>query len=467
MPQTAQPWYRHLAGMYRPMDFAPRAKAPAPFHAAPMRRLESGAVQGGPDYLPDDGGVPADDSYQANLADQDLAAMDAERPQGIIPPAAPDTPLPDAAPDYSPLPDFLGPPVPSKPSPQGISPAYSSDLDAYKAMIAKQPVETQPKWWQRALGAAAGFGAGYSNAASRTKHPIDVDEMEQNILHPGYQSKLAEWQSRVAPLKEAADIEAQRQGAAMKAEQMGSTTALQGAQADRARALAQMADRRYQGQWKTDPRNGDLVNNVTAERIPAPDTPQSRLEYGQQLVKLGVMDPASLQYYVVNKTLPPPKAMEPTPPKQPNEWSVYLDAAGGDPNKARQLYANDQARFRAVAPDIAADARNNRGVTPAQSSGIEARKNTRLQQAEAAARKAIATGTEQKDAMAALEQTKQQIQNDYEGEIAAATGNAPGHFEYGAQPAAPVAAGGGRGAPTASAPAPVIRKYNPATGKLE
>jgi hypothetical protein len=364
------------------------------------------------------------------------------------------------------------------PSPQGISPAYSSDLNAYKAEIAKQPVETQPRWWQRALGAAAGFGAGYSNAASRTKHPIDVGEMEQNILHPGYQSKLAEWQSRVAPLKEAADIEGQRQAASLKAEQMGSTTALQSAQADRARALAQMSDRRFQGQWKADTKTGELYNTTTGEHIAAPETPQDRLITAQALVAAGGLTAEQVPYFVNKQPLPAPKAMEATPPKQANEWQTYLDAAGGDPNKARQLYVNDQARLRAVAPGIAADARNTpkpatpkpatpKPATPQSMTAIEARKNTRLQQAEAAANKSVATGTGKAEAMAALNVAKQTIQNDYEGEIAAATGSAPGHFEYGTQPApAQAPGGGGRGGPVA-AQVPVIRKYNPATGKLE
>ena len=78
-------------------------------------------------------------------------------------------------------------------------------------------------------------------------------------------------------------------------------------------------------------------------------------------------------------------------------------AAGGDPNKPRQLYVNDQARLRAVAPGIAADARNTpKPATPQSMTAIEARKNTRLQQAEAAANKSVATGTEKAEAMAAL-----------------------------------------------------------------
>lgn len=75
------------------------------------------------------------------------------------------------------------------------------------ALTTGRPTLTSPKWWQRAAGAAAGFGAGWSNAASRTKHPIDIGAMEEGIQHPGYQQKLAEWHSRVQPLQDVATLD--------------------------------------------------------------------------------------------------------------------------------------------------------------------------------------------------------------------------------------------------------------------
>ncbi len=470
MALATTPWYRHLSGMYRPLDFAPQAKTPAPFRPAPIRRLGDGQAPVAPPptpYLSDDNDFTAPDTGESGqmMAQEEYDA--APTAADVIPPVTPDA---QAAPSGNfdtppPTSDYLGgdmdgPPPAPKATGQGISPDYSSALSKEEAAIGQAPQMTAPKWWQRALGAAAGFGAGYSNAASRTKHPIDVGEMEQNILHPGYQSKLAEWQSRVAPLKEAADIEGQRQAASLKAEQMGSTTALQSAQADRARALAQMSDRRFQGQWKADTKTGELYNTTTGEHIAAPETPQDRLTTAQALVAAGGLTAEQVPYFVNKQPLPAPRAMEATPPKQANEWQTYLDAAGGDPNKERQLYVNDQARLRAVAPGIAADARNSpKPATPQSMTAIEARKNTRLQQAEAAANKSVATGTEKAEAMAALDVAKQTIQNEYEGEIATATSNAPGHFEYGAQPTAQPAGGGGRGGPAAAqTPTVMVRR---------
>ena len=246
MALSTQPWYRHLSGMYRPLDFAPRAKTPAPFKAAPMRRLDDGQAPVAPPptpYLSDDNDFTAPDTgeYGQMMAQQGYDA--APTPVDVIPPVAPDAEAPINFDTPPPTSDYLGgdtdgPPPAPKASSQGISPQYSSDLTAYKEAVRQAPQMTTPKWWQRALGAAAGFGAGYSNAASRTKHPIDVGEMEQNILHPGYQSKLADWQSRVAPLKAAADIEAQRQRLSEEAAQSGARVGLETNQATEALSRA-------------------------------------------------------------------------------------------------------------------------------------------------------------------------------------------------------------------------------------
>lgn len=83
----------------------------------------------------------------------------------------------------------------------------NQDYDVLRQALGNAPRETAPKWWQRGLGAVAGFGAGWSNAAGRSRHPIDIGEMRENVLHPGYQQKLQEWQSRVAPLQQIAALD--------------------------------------------------------------------------------------------------------------------------------------------------------------------------------------------------------------------------------------------------------------------
>jgi len=84
---------------------------------------------------------------------------------------------------------------------------------------------TKPKWWQTALAAGLGAGAGWSNAAGRTRTPIDIGAATEGILHPGYQGRLEEWQSRVMPVEQWMTMQE-------KAEQIG-------AQAEERRAHAQ------------------------------------------------------------------------------------------------------------------------------------------------------------------------------------------------------------------------------------
>lgn len=81
------------------------------------------------------------------------------------------------------------------------------DLTKLRNEIANRPTLSSPKWWQRGVGMAVGAMAGWSNAASRTKNPIDTDELRDDILQPGHKQKLAEWNSRVQPLEQTAQID--------------------------------------------------------------------------------------------------------------------------------------------------------------------------------------------------------------------------------------------------------------------
>jgi hypothetical protein len=98
--------------------------------------------------------------------------------------------------------------------PKSLTNVYGREIEHLK----NYPTLTKPKWWQQALGGAAGFGAGWSNAAGRTKHPIDIGAMQQNIMHPGYSDQVAQWRSGMAPIEAEANIEAARQNAELKSE---------------------------------------------------------------------------------------------------------------------------------------------------------------------------------------------------------------------------------------------------------
>jgi hypothetical protein len=91
---------------------------------------------------------------------------------------------------------------PSVPAPAPYVGRTGPALEKLRAQIEGQPKLDPPKWWQSLAAGAAGFGAGWSNAAGRSRHPIDVDQMREDILHPGYREKMADWQSRVKPLEQ-------------------------------------------------------------------------------------------------------------------------------------------------------------------------------------------------------------------------------------------------------------------------
>ena len=159
MALATTPWYRHLAGMYRPLDFAPRAKTPAPFKPAPIRRLDGGGVQpGNPDELE----PPIDDNYLQAMMEQD-AAQAPDRPMGAVPPEllAPSGPPGHPESFDTPPPSYLedAAPPPS-PSPTGVTAGYGASQDALEKAVKQAPTMQDPKWYQRALGAVAGFGAG-------------------------------------------------------------------------------------------------------------------------------------------------------------------------------------------------------------------------------------------------------------------------------------------------------------------
>ena len=59
--------------------------------------------------------------------------------------------------------------------------------------------------------------------ASRTRNPINIAAAQENILHPGYQDKVAQWQSRVMPAQAKLDLALQQ----MKAQEVQEQIAAQ------------------------------------------------------------------------------------------------------------------------------------------------------------------------------------------------------------------------------------------------
>jgi hypothetical protein len=177
---------------------------------------------------------------------------------GFVPSAAsaPGTPLPPSAPGPIPAPNVpgadtwlnrmqgrLGLSRPSDSAPGyvgGTAPPqnYPQALAALRAEIAKAPVRQAPNWLERVAAAGLGGAAGYSNAARRAA-PINIGEVTQGVLYPGFAGKEAEWQSRVAPLQQAAELAGQQAAAGWKGQQIQSEAQLHNAQANMAMERAQ------------------------------------------------------------------------------------------------------------------------------------------------------------------------------------------------------------------------------------
>lgn len=348
----------------------------------------------------------------------------------------------------------VSPVPPPQPDP-GPGAGYQDAMSKLEGVYADRPQMQQPKWWQRAAGAAAGFGAGWSNAASRTRHPIDIGAMREDILEPGYNQKLAEWQSRVAPAQAQAEIEGQKQGAWWKNAQLQAQAQYLKAHADYMEGLGRGAYVDVTPEMET------ATGGVFKVGMKIPGTTATEIarinagKYEKPEKTMTVTDPDLAKRIGVPAGTDVPvsiyqQALKPVPPEKP--LVIPPGAAYFDPATNRPVYTNP----REFAPEKA---------HPQAFGAIETRKNTRLLQAEGEARKALAAAGNDDETrariMAGLDNTKQQIQNDYENETNAAGGSAS-HYEY------PTRQPGGAPAPAAAptpAPAPVASAPHPAAAK--
>ena len=138
--------------------------------------------------------------------------------QNGIDPAIVGASQPDISPDEVSRATF--PVAPTAPSP---APKPFTEFRQDVAALGPMPVKENPKWWERLAAAGIGGAAGWSNAASRTRNPINIAAAQENILHPGYQDKLAQWQSRVMGPQAKLDLALQQ----MKAQEMQEQIAAQ------------------------------------------------------------------------------------------------------------------------------------------------------------------------------------------------------------------------------------------------
>ncbi len=109
---------------------------------------------------------------------------------------------------------------------------YQGDIEALKKQYATMPTMQAPNWLERLGAIGIGAGAGWSNAGGRTRQPIDIAAATKSVLYPGYEGKLAQWQSRVAPMQHIAELSGQQVAAQQKAAMDAATIGHLKAQAD-------------------------------------------------------------------------------------------------------------------------------------------------------------------------------------------------------------------------------------------
>jgi hypothetical protein len=344
----------------------------------------------------------------------------------------------------------IGPPraAPSAPptdSTSPLDPRYTGAVSKYEELLSQYPTKGTPNWWQRVAAGALGGLAGWSNAASRTKHPIDIGATTQGILYPGYEGQLQSWLSRVQPVQQEMTAEAARQNAELKGEQIAGQKEQREASAQWRTAQASphygrtQLDPAYAREnfpWLTPDANGEYwVPNTVANTMskPTPAEKPTMTVTDPDLAKVLGVKPGTEVPTEVYKT-----AVSANSKQAPNRnvMEAYIEAAGGDTAKALQHYQQDQVALRAVAhPGKAGKGGGGqKPPTGATLAGIEARKGTRLNQLSAQANAAALKQAGDPEAVQAIWENfrnqRQSIQDEYEGEVAAATGVAQPHFAY-------------------------------------
>lgn len=323
-------------------------------------------------------------------------------------------------------------------------PDYGKLEDIYRQF----PQLTKPKWYQRLGGAAAGFGAGWSNAASRTKHPIDIPAMEHNILHPGYDDEVAKWQAQAFPEEKIAGLEGQRQGAWWKNQEMQS------------RAIR---DQAYADYMKGVGRNGMVevtpaIAKASGDQLKVGDhVPYTLISHAMDIAggKYAANQPVPVYSEAIAKVL---GVKIGTPqPKQVIDEAIRQITALNKPAAERNLNAADVLMHPGDFDEQTVDTarwefeqmHRQPGDKPVSKNTwvqIQRNKANKLAAAEDKARRRLAAGNENADAIEADRQAdKQQAQEDYESEIETA-GGSPDHYDYPASVA--------RGATGPKGPAP-------------
>lgn len=199
-------------------------------------------------------------------------------------------------------------------------------LETSRQHLATRPVLPAPKLLNRIGAGALGAAAGWSNAARRAA-PIDIKAATEPILYPGYDRKLATWQSEQDVADKQVENFGQKVGAEYASQKAQSESALKFAQAEAAIKHGDYWERRSEqerNQWKIAP-DGSLYNTINGQRVEKPESRDARYKAAMAITG---GDKVWSSYYALGEKLPPPTQ------HNVSEWQSYLDANGGDSTKA-------------------------------------------------------------------------------------------------------------------------------------
>lgn len=211
---------------------------------------------------------------------------------------------------------------------------YQGAQKTARGADAEMPIRPMPKLLNRIGAGALGAAAGWSNAARRAA-PIDIKEATDPILYPGYDRQVASWQSRQAAAKQQVQDFGQQVSAEIASQKAQSEAQLKYAQAKAAIEHGDYWERRSEqerNQWKIAP-DGSLYNTITGQRGIVPQN--SAAKYKAAMAITGGDKQASA-FYALNGKLPSPTQ------HNTSKEQMYLDANGGDPNKALAAQRADE-----------------------------------------------------------------------------------------------------------------------------
>lgn len=254
-------------------------------------------------------------------------------------PAEPPPPTAGGAPSGAFAPAPASPPSspfapPTAPPPSAAIP-YSDALTEQEKLSGQYPIMQAPKWWQRVIAGGAGALAGWSNAAGRTRNPVNIAAVQDAIEHPGYAEKLEEWRSRVIPAQTKAEIESKRFGAQVEQQKLANETALKGAEAVQNLQKGEYWLKRSEqerNQWKIDPKTGTMYNTINGQSVAKAPTAKDRYDIA---IALHATPEEALQYSLNGK-------LTEAGAHNPNQYDLYLKANNNDPRAALSAMNQDK-----------------------------------------------------------------------------------------------------------------------------